>query len=205
MTSLPSGQPFHIRAERDKSITISGIIGGPGSLRLSRSGGFSDGVDSDELITITGGGPNTITGAIQLFNDSSNQPSYWVADKVGAFGGASTVTLAATNGAATGEASLRITSNAIGGEGAIDDELTILEIGNNGLLSLDPGVNEVIGEGNLFVDLGSGLTPLAPGVYTNAEPWITGDGSITVGTLIPEPSSLAFAALSLLGLARRKR
>jgi hypothetical protein len=205
LNSLSSSQPFHIRAERDKSITITGLIGGPGSLRLSRSGGFSDGVDPDELITITGGAANTITGAIQLFNDSAEQPSFWVADKVGAFGQASTVTLAATNGAATGEASLRITSNAIGGEGAIDDDATILEIGNNGILSLDPGVNEVIGEGNLLVDLGSGLAPIAPGVYTNAEPWLAGAGTLTVGAVVPEPSSLALAALSVLGLARRKR
>jgi hypothetical protein len=179
---LASANPFHIRSERDRSYTISGVISGVGDLLLSRSGGFSDGVDPDELITLTGSSPNTITGTIRLHNDSGDQPSYWVADKVGAFGQAPTLTLEGNSGA-IGVASLQITSNAMGGEGAIDDDATTVYIGAQGVLSIDAGLTEKIGIGNLFVDVtGSGsYTEVVAGTYNNSEAWIIGDGSVLVG------------------------
>ncbi|MFT4546200.1 MAG: hypothetical protein ACI8XO_003214 [Verrucomicrobiales bacterium] len=203
LTVLASANPFTIREERDKSLTINGVISGAGGLRLLRSGSFSDGVDPDELFTIGGSSLNTITGPIHLFNDNAAQPGFWVADKVGAFGQSSEVTLEGNSGA-TGIQSLRITTSAIGGEGAIDDDATIFRVGRQGLLSIDAGVNEAIGEGNLFVDLLSDgtYTEIAPGTYNNSEAWITGDGTVTV---IPEPSSFALVALGVLGLMRRKR
>ena len=184
LTLLASADPFHIRQERDRSLTIEGIISGPGGLQLSRSGGFSNGVTPDELITITGDTPNTITGPIELINANGGiEPSYWVADKVGAFGQAPTVTLASTNANGTGVTSLQITINAVGGEGAIDDDATTLLVGKNGILSLDSGVSEVIGEGLLQIDLdGTGTFTTVPnGVYTNTEDWIIGEGTIVVG------------------------
>ena len=184
LTLLSSAAPFHIRQERDRSLTIKGVISGPGGLQLSRSGGFSNGVTPDELITITGDTPNTITGPIELINANGGiEPSYWVADKVGAFGQAPTVTLASTNANGTGVTSLQITINAVGGEGAIDDDATTLLVGKNGILSLDSGVSEVIGEGLLQIDLdGTGTFTTVPnGIYTNTEDWIIGEGSIVVG------------------------
>jgi len=182
LTLLASPDAFHIREERDRSLTINGVISGVGDLLLSRSGGFSDGVDEDELITITGEAPNTITGTIRLWNASPGQPSYWVADKVGAFGQTPQLTLEGNSGA-TGITSLRITSNTSGGEGAIDDDATEVYIGAQGVLSMDADVNEVIGEGKLFIDLvGTGTyTGIDPGTYDNAEDWIIGDGTVTVG------------------------
>ena len=184
---LESPEPFHIRAERDRSITISGVISGAGSLLLSRSGGLSDGVDEDELITITGDTPNTITGKIRLFNDNNKadkpQPSYWVADKEGAFGQASILTIEGRAGASGGIASLRITENAAFGEGAIDDNATTVFIGAKGVVSVDSGVNEAIGEGLLFTDSeGTGIYTEVPiGTYDNNEAWIIGEGTVTVG------------------------
>ena len=98
LTLLASAAPFHIREERDQSLTIDGVISGEGDLLMTRDGGFSDGVDPDELITITGTEPNTITGTIRLWNSNNKaapeeQPCYWVADKVGAFGQTSELTL----------------------------------------------------------------------------------------------------------------
>jgi hypothetical protein len=186
LESLASAAPFHIRAERDRNITINGVISGEGDLLLSRSGGFSDGVDDDELITITGEAPNTITGTIRLYNDNGNadnpQPSYWVADKVGAFGQTSALTLEGRAGL-SGIASLQITTNTLGGEGAIDDDATELYIGAEGVLNIEAGVNEVIGEDKLFTDLeGLGTyTAVAPGTYNNSVDWIIGEGSVTVG------------------------
>ena len=189
LTLLASAEPFHIREERDRSLTISGVISGTGDLLLSRSGGFSDGVDEDELITITGDEPNTITGAIQLWNASGEQPSYWVADKVGAFGQSSVLTIFGNPGA-TGVASLQFTLNTSGGEGAIDDDATSLFIGAQGVLNMDAGVNEVIGVGKLFTDLeGTGTyTEVEPGTYNNSVDWIIGEGTVTVGA-----SSSSFA------------
>jgi hypothetical protein len=191
---LASSTPFHIRSERDRNYSITGVISGVGNLLLSRSGGFSDGVDPNELITITGTSPNTITGTIRLYNDNgSGQPSYWVADKVGAFGQASTLTLEGRAGL-SGVASLQITANAIGGEGAIDDDATTVYIGAEGVLDIVAGVTEKIGIGNLFIDLaGTGTyTEIAPGSYNNSEDWITGDGTILVGeaALSPEITSI---------------
>jgi hypothetical protein len=183
LTLLASPDPFTIREERDRGLTINGVISGVGSLTLQRSGGFSDGVTEDELITITGDAPNTIAGTIRLYNDNgSAQPSYWVADKVGAFGQAPELTLEGRVGL-SGIASLQITANALGGEGAIDDDATTLFIGAEGVLNMDDGVNEVIGEGKLFIDLeGTGTyTEIAPGAYNSSEDWIVGDGTVTVG------------------------
>ncbi|MFT4546199.1 MAG: hypothetical protein ACI8XO_003213 [Verrucomicrobiales bacterium] len=199
LVSLASPAPFTIREERDKSLTIDGVISGAGDLLLLRSGGFSDGVDDDELITITGDTPNTITGTIRLFNDNNSadnpQPSYWVADKVGAFGQAPELTLEGRAGNG-GIASLRITANAVGGEGAIDDDATTVFIGAKGVLSVDAGVNEGVGEGNLFIDLlGSGTyTEIAPGTYNNSEDWIIGDGTVTVGVIV-SPSFFAITEI----------
>jgi hypothetical protein len=155
---------------------------------MTRDGGFSDGVDPDELITITGTEPNTITGTIRLWNSTNKaapegQPCYWVADKVGAFGQTSELTLEGRAGTSGGIASLRITANTVGGEGAIDDDATVFYIGAKGVLNIDAGVNEKVGEGNLWIDLeGTGTyIEVAPGTYTNTEAWIEGDGSITVG------------------------
>ena len=213
-----------LQEERDKSLTINGIISGPGALQLRRSGGFSDGVTPDELITITGSSPNTITGEIELYNDNdegltpgaTGEPSFWVADKVGAFGQTSKLTLRGVErffGGSdhnSGIASLQCTANTIGGEGAIDDDATELYVGLFGVLSVDAGVNEVIGSGKMFIDLlGTGsFTTVADGTYDNSEAWIIGDGTITVGAaVIPEPSTLIMAILGLLGLMgfRRRR
>ena len=196
---LASANPFHIRSERDRNYSITGVISGEGDLLLSRDGGFSDGVDPDELITITGESPNTITGSIRLWNGNNSadnpQPSYWVADKVGAFGQAPTLALGGRAGANGGIASLRITPNAGGGEGAIDDDATMVFIGAKGVLSIDAGVDEKIGEGNLFIDLeGTGTyTEVAPGIYNNSEDWIIGDGTVTVGV-----ATLPFAVTEIL-------
>ncbi|MDG1070519.1 MAG: hypothetical protein P8P32_02830, partial [Akkermansiaceae bacterium] len=188
LTLLASAAPFHIREERDQSLTIDGVISGEGDLLMTRDGGFSDGVDPDELITITGTEPNTITGTIRLWNSNNKaapegQPCYWVADKVGAFGQTSELTLEGRAGTSGGIASLRITANTVGGEGAIDDDATVFNIGAKGVLNIDAGVNEKVGEGNLWIDPeGTGsYTEVAPGTYTNTEAWIEGDGSITVG------------------------
>jgi hypothetical protein len=177
-----SADSFLILSERDKNFTITGVISGSGDLVLQRLGGFSDGVDPDELTTITGTSPNTITGTIRLFNSSNAQPSYWVADKVGAFGQAPSLTLEGAAGASE-VSSLRITANALGGEGAIDDDATTLFIGNQGVLSLDAGVDEKVGEGKLFIDPdGTGTYTEVPlGTYNNSEPWIIGEGTVTVG------------------------
>lgn len=189
------------------------MISDDGDLLLSRSGGFSDGIDPDELITLTGSSPNTISGSIRLWNSNNDggnpQPSYFVADKVGAFGQATTLTLEGRAGANGGPASLQFTANTVGGEGAIDDDATALYIGAKGVLSMDAGVNEVIGSGNMFIDLaGTGTyTEVPDGVYINSEAWITGDGAVTVG-VVPEPSTFALATLGLLGLlgfVRRRR
>jgi len=200
LTLLASTAPFHIREERDQSLTIDGVISGEGDLLMTRDGGFSDGVDPDELITITGTEPNTITGTIRLWNSNNKaapeeQPCYWVADKVGAFGQASELTLEGRAGPNGGIASLRITANTVGGEGAIDDDATVFNIGAKGILSIDAGVNEKVGEGNLWIDPeGTGTyTEVAPGTYTNTEAWIEGDGSITVGA----PSILAITEIDL--------
>jgi len=203
LTILASPASFEIFEERDSTLTIDGVISGTGTLRLTRNGGFTpDGVSPDELITIGGTVANTFSGTMELFNNSASEPGFWLADKVGAFGQSSLVSLAAPNGAVAGAASLRISSNAIGGGGAFDDILTLLQLGENGVLDLDAGVNEVISQ--LELDLaGTGtFTAVGPGTYDNTAPWITGPGLVTV---IPEPSSLAFAALSFLCLARRKR
>ena len=200
LTLLASAAPFHIREERDKSLTIDGVISGEGDLLITRDGGFSNGVDPDELITISGAEPNTITGTVRLWNsnnkaDPDAQPSYWVADKVGAFGQTSELTLEGRAGANGGIASLRFTANTVGGEGAIDDDATIFYIGAKGVLSIDAGVNEKVGEGNLWIDLeGTGTyTEVAPGTYTNTEDWIEGDGSFTVGA----PTEFAITEINL--------
>ena len=188
---LASPSPFHIRSERDRSYSITGVISGVGDLLLSRDGGFSNGVDETELITITGASPNTITGSIRLWNSNNSgdnpQPCYWVADKVGAFGQAPTLTLEGRAGANGGIASLQITANAVGGEGAIDDNSTMVFIGAKGVLNMDAGVDEKIGEGNLFIDLaGTGTyAEVSPGVYNSDEDWIVGDGTVTVGAALP--------------------
>jgi len=183
LTILPSPDPFEILAERDRSITIDGVISGAGDFLLARLGGFNaDGVNEDELITITGDEPNTITGNFTLFNSSNSEPSYWVADKTGAFGQTPELTLEVRSGG-TGIASLRFTANTVEGEGAIDDDATTFFIGNNGVLSIDAGVNEGVGEGKLFIDLaGTGTyTEVPVGTYDNTEDWIIGDGTFTVG------------------------
>ena len=59
--------------------------------------------------------------------------------------------------------------------------------GNQGVLSIDAGVNEKVGEGNLWIDLEG------TGTYTNTEAWIEGDGSITVGA----PSILAITEIDI--------
>lgn len=207
LTVQASANVFEIQEERNRSLTINGLISGAGDLLLSRAGGFTGGagVQPTDLITITGALPNTITGAVTLQNLRNSltdpQPSYWLADKVGAFGQTSTLTL---QGTATGLAQLQFSANTMGGEGAIDDDATTFIIGENGLLSVDAEVNEVIGSGKLFV-LGN---QIADGTYTDAESWIIGPGTITVGALavIPEPSSFALLGLgSLLAAARRRR
>ena len=198
------GTVFDIREERDKSLTINGVISGPGNLMLWRSGGFCDGVQDDELITITGSVPNTITGEIRLYNQNgSGQPSYWVADKVGAFGQTAKLTLEGRSG--SGIASLQFTANTMGGEGAIDDDATEFYIGASGILSVDGGVNENIGSGKLLIDLeGTGtFTTVPDGVYDSSAAWVTGDGTITV---IPEPCTLALLSTALaFGCWRRRR
>ena len=185
-----SANSFFIQSERDKDFDITGVVSGAGDLELHRLGGFSDGVQEGEETSFKGTEPNTISGSIRLYNSSgASQPAYWVADKVGAFGQASQLTVEGRFGL-SGVSSLRITPNTVGGEGAIDDDATTVFIGAEGLLVLEAGVDEKIGEGNLFLDLeGTGTyTEVAPGVYNNAEPWIEGDGTVTVG---------AFSALAV--------
>ena len=64
-----------------------------------------------------------------------------------------------------------------------------------GILNIDAGVNEKVGEGNLWIDLeGTGTySEVAAGTYTNTEAWIEGDGSITVGA----PSVLAITEIDI--------
>ena len=59
--------------------------------------------------------------------------------------------------------------------------------GDQGVLSIDAGVNEKVGEGNLWIDLEG------TGTYTNTEAWIEGDGSITVGA----PSILVITEIDI--------
>ena len=197
---LPSPYPsFWIWCERDRNLTINGIISGSGNLVIERGGAFSDGVDPGELITLTGSAPNTITGTIRLhnsagfFNGSDKlQPSYWVADKVGAFGQAASLTLEGTKRSGdndSGIASLAITANTIGGEGAIDDDVTEVYIGYRGILDVAGGVDEKIGAGKLFIDIGGtgSYTEVAPGTYDSAMEWISGSGTVTVLSPAADP------------------
>lgn len=141
---------FHINQERDQSLIINGLISGPGDLVLSRNGGFSDGgVTPDEVFLLGGSSPNTMTGSLSFLNLSNGaQPSFWVADKVGAFGQASNMTIS-VNGTEGGTsiAQLVLTANTIGGEGAIDDNATSVFMGLNAEFNVADGVNEVIGTG----------------------------------------------------------
>jgi hypothetical protein len=211
---LPGTAAFTIFEERDQPLTINGVLSGSGDLEIIRSGSFSNGVQrpdpnsgEDEIILFTGSSPNTYTGNLLLANANGNasdpQPNYFVADKVGAFGEAATLTLETTN-ANGGPAELQLTANTIGGEGAIDDDATEVYIGLKGVLNVDAGVNEVLGSGNLFVDTtGTGTYTVVPdGVYTSTESWIIGGGTVTV---IPEPTSLALLGLGGLAMARRRR
>lgn len=183
---LPSAETLIIDNERDKDLIITGVLSGSGDLELSRGGGFSDEVTSDEVFLLGGTSPNTITGKIRLFNSNNNadnpQPSYWVADKVGAFGQAAELVLEGRPGFG-GIASLQFTANTTGGEGAIDDDATTFFIGAKGVLNIDAGVNEGVGEGKLLIDLaGTGIyTEVPVGTYDNTEDWIIGDGTFTVG------------------------
>ncbi len=214
---LPSANAFTIFEERDQPLTINGVISGSGPLEIIRNAGFSNGVQrpdpitgEDEIILITGGSPNTFTGELFLGNSNGGgEPTYFVADKVGAFGEASLLTLASIN-AGSSFAELQFTANTVGGEGAIDDDATQVFIGSKGLFNVDAGVNEFIGSGNLFIDLaGTGTFSAVPnGVYDSSAPWIIGQGLVTVGAPIPEPTTLSLVAccgLGLLALSRRGR
>ena len=59
--------------------------------------------------------------------------------------------------------------------------------GDQGVLSIDAGVNEKVSEGHLWIELEG------TGTYTNTEAWIEGDGSITVGA----PSILAITEIDI--------
>lgn len=178
---IPSAEALDIHNERDQDLIINGVLSGSGDLVLSRAGGFSDGVTSDEVIRLGGTSPNTFSGSLSLLNTSNGaQPSFWVADKVGAFGEASSILIAVNGtGGGTNIAQLVLTANAIGGEGAIDDDITSVELGLNAEFNVAAGVDEVIGSGLLTVD---GVGVVADGTYDNTESWITGDGTITVGS-----------------------
>lgn len=188
---VPSAQPLDIDNERDKDLIINGVLSGSGDLVLSRAGGFSDGVTSDEVIRLGGTVPNTFSGNLSLRNTSNGaQPSYWVADKVGAFGQASTITLEVNGtGGGTNVAQLVLTANTIGDEGAIDDDATSVVLGLNAEFNVASGVDEVIGSGLLTVD---GLGVIPDGVYDSAESWIIGDGTVTVGSPSAEVKITSF-------------
>jgi hypothetical protein len=194
---LASPDTFLIFEERDQPLTINGVLSGPGDLHIQRAGAFSNGVQrvdpnsgEEELITFTGTAPNTYTGNLLLTNSNGNatdpSPAYFVADKVGAFGEAASLTLQSTN-ANSGPAEIQFTANTIGGEGAIDDDATSVLIGSKGVFNVDAGVNEVIGSGLLSIDLFDTGSPtiVADGTYDNTVDWIIGDGTITVGSVIP--------------------
>ncbi len=198
MEILASADRFFINEERDQPLTINGVLSGSGDLEINRNGGFSNGVQrvdpvtgEEELILFTGAAPNTYTGNLFLTNGSGSQPAYFVADKVGAFGQAATVNLRSTN-AGSLEAELQLTDNTIGGEGAFDDDATEVYLGSKAVLNVDAGVNEIIGSGKLFIDLlNTGTFTMVPdGLYTNAEDWIIGDGTITVGGSLFDPADL---------------
>ena len=75
-----------------------------------------------------------------------------IADKVGAFGQTSKLTLEATGSSDPNTASLQLTANTMGGEGAIDDDATAVYLGKLAVLSVDANVDEFIGSGMLFTD-----------------------------------------------------
>lgn len=203
---LASASAFQIYEERDCDLTINGVISGAGNLELSRAGGFCDGVTQDEIILITGANPNTITGEMRLVNLNAKpieeaQPSFWVADKVGAFGQTSKLTLESAGNAI---ASLQLTANTAGGEGAIDDDATDVYLGNLAVLDVADGVDEFIASGKLFTNLdGSGYVAVPDGIYDSSAAWVTGAGTVTVG--VPEPATMGLLAFGALAVIRRRR
>jgi|GEM_PF-2661276 len=142
-------------SEGNKFLTLSGEISGSGDLKISTK---DTGVAT---VNLTGATANSLTGNVLLDNPNSvnTLTLMVVADKVGAFGQTPMLTI-------DDQVTLQITANAIGGQGAIHDSLTLVKLmGLNSFIDVATGVDELIGAGMLQVFDGASLVTIANGTY----------------------------------------
>lgn len=108
-------------------------------------------------------------------------------------------------------ASVTLTLPAVSGGFAPDANLNFLDLGGfsdtiGSLVLEDDGTRTQVrtGDGGILTvsSLTVGGVPLAAGIYTSADGFVTGSGSVVV---IPETSSVLLGSLGLLALFRRRR
>lgn len=160
-------------SDANDSLTFSGVISGAGDLTVSKTGAGLATVD------LTGTTTNTLTGNVVLLSPQTivGQELLVVADKVGAFGQTPLLTVG-TN------VIVRITANANSGEGAIDDDATVVRLMSaTSVFDVVTGVNEKLGKHKLQRFNGTTYDTIAPGTYSsNTVSWVTGGGTVTVDT-----------------------
>jgi len=156
-----------------KSLLFSGKISGSGQLTIKKKN-----VTGLGTVTLTGTtGVNTLTGNVVL--DNLAAAAGWemivVADKVGAFGQTPLLTV-------DDYVTLQITANAGTGKGAIDDDVTEVQLKNtNTFIEVASGVNEKVGAGKLKRYNGTTYDTIAAGTYSSSNSsWVTGLGTVTV-------------------------